>query len=76
MAMERLEDLRRRQDRLFEDLRAGKCGCHRCIKERGQLAAHMVVCRECGNKRCPKASNHDLSCTGNNEPGQSGSVYE
>lgn len=36
---------------------------------------HMVVCSICGNKRCPKATNHILECTNSNEPGQEGSVY-
>lgn len=35
----------------------------------------MVVCQDCGNKRCPKATDHDLECTGSNEPGQKGSRY-
>lgn len=35
----------------------------------------MLVCATCGNKRCPKASNHVLECTGSNEPGQQGSIY-
>jgi hypothetical protein len=29
-----------------------------------------------GNKRCPKATDHELDCTGSNEPGQKGSAYE
>lgn len=36
----------------------------------------MVVCRKCGNKRCPHATNTNLSCTGSNAPGQPGSAYE
>lgn len=36
----------------------------------------MIVCGTCGNKRCPKASDHDLACTDSNEPGQPGSIYE
>lgn len=65
------------------------CECHACISEfdlkaggddqfLSQLplsAAKMIVCLECGNKRCPKASDHRLECTGSNEPGQAGSVY-
>lgn len=60
------------------------CECHRCIKEKdlrdpsGMLPLNMskmILCAECGNKRCPKASDHMLACTGSNEPGQSGSVY-
>lgn len=39
------------------------------------LSRFMVVCPDCGNKRCPKANHHDHSCTGSNEPGQSGSAY-
>lgn len=35
----------------------------------------MFVCRHCGNKRCPHATDHRLSCTGSNEPGQEGSSY-
>lgn len=35
----------------------------------------MVLCPECGNKRCPRASNHIYACTGSNEVGQVGSAY-
>lgn len=70
-----IDDLRDQQEQTFESLRAGKCGCHRCIKDRGEIAMHMVVCPQCGNKRCPRASDHDLACTNSNEPGQTGSVY-
>lgn len=54
------------------------CGCWTCVSERrtpalaGQV---MIVCPECGNKRCPKASRHDNACTGSNDPGQPGSRY-
>jgi len=67
----------------------GRCGCHRCIKEFGITSGDgddwfsalplsstkMILCPMCHNKRCPKASDHRLDCTGSNEPGQSGSVY-
>ena len=36
----------------------------------------FVVCPECGNKRCPRAHNHELVCTGSNAPGQPGSSWE
>ena len=58
------------------------CGCHRCMSlkydERGiPLTAHtFIVCPDCGNKRCPKATDHTLACTGSNEPGQEGSRYQ
>lgn len=62
-----------------------ECVCHRCIREH-QIESPMmkgmplsccvmILCPTCGNKRCPHASDHDLDCTGSNEPGQPGSVY-
>lgn len=74
--MNAFDDLRKEQERTFESLRAGKCGCLTCIGERGELAAHMVVCPDCGNKRCPKANKHTNACTNSNESGQPGSAYE
>lgn len=35
----------------------------------------MYLCPTCGNKRCPKATDHRLDCTDSNEPGQVGSRY-
>lgn len=61
------------------------CICHRCIRERdlsdasGLLplnSTRMILCPSCENKRCPKASDHRLACTGSNATGQPGSVYE
>lgn len=57
------------------------CGnCHKCLKgvtENGWpvTSQRMILCGTCANKRCPKASDHNLECTGSNEPGQPGSVY-
>lgn len=36
----------------------------------------FMVCKTCGCKRCPKATDCALDCTGSNEPGQPGSIYE
>lgn len=58
------------------------CWCHGCAPEfdpdlpfsmnfRG-----MVLCPDCGNKRCPKANHHDNACTGSNDTGQPGSAYQ
>lgn len=42
----------------------------------GRIAnARMILCSICGNKRCPKATDCGLECTGSNEPGQPGSAY-
>lgn len=38
--------------------------------------ARMFLCPLCGNKRCPHAKSHLNPCTGSNEPGQPGSLYE
>lgn len=52
----------------------GPPDCYDCasVDERWKF---MFVCPECGNKRCPKATNHRLDCTGSNASGQPGSMY-
>jgi hypothetical protein len=35
----------------------------------------MFLCPECGNKRCPRATDHREACTDSNDPGQAGSRY-
>lgn len=64
-----------KQARNVASKKAGLCCCWKCMKSRDETRSFMILCPECGNKRCPKASDHELSCTGSNEPGQSGSVY-
>lgn len=61
-----------------------KCGCYACV---GNVPApmsfsgltigmtRMIVCSECGNKRCPHGTDHRNECTGSNEPEQPGSRY-
>jgi hypothetical protein len=63
------------------------CGCASCdeLKRKAALDAGgsfasyicrvMIVCPDCGNKRCPRAAHHDRACAGSNEPGQPGSNY-
>jgi hypothetical protein len=57
------------------------CGnCHTCLvgvmeNNMPVTSQRMIVCSDCGNKRCPKASNHRHKCTGSNEVGQYGSIY-
>ena len=49
------------------------------IKDENGIPVTMytfIVCPICGNKRCPKATDHNLACTNSNEPGQKGSRYE
>lgn len=57
------------------------CWCHDCNKDRKVNGLpytwqYMIVCPECGNKRCPRANNHEHACTNSNELGQKGSAYE
>lgn len=55
--------------------------CHECAKKMPPVngwpveLVTFIVCRECGNKRCPKATIHKNACTGSNEPGKIGSLY-
>jgi hypothetical protein len=61
------------------------CGnCHKCLDgltidvSVGKLPVtltKMILCSVCGNKRCPHATDHELSCTDSNEVGQIGSAY-
>lgn len=61
------------------------CGCRKCVTLEHELlktpgtfdlgVQYMIVCETCGNKRCPHATDHDLTCTASNEPGQAGSIY-
>ncbi|WP_314421856.1 hypothetical protein [Pseudescherichia vulneris] len=50
------------------------CWCHAC-RPVTMTDMRLVVCPECGNKRCPKANDHRNACSGSNEPGQDGSAY-
>jgi hypothetical protein len=70
-----LDNFFAKQRAALESKRAGRCCCWRCLEERNESRAFMILCPECGNKRCPKASDHRLTCTDSNEPGQPGSVY-
>jgi hypothetical protein len=56
--------------------------CYECLKDKKErytglpvTSMRMILCPDCGNKRCPKATHHALSCTDSNEPGQPGSRY-
>lgn len=58
-----------------EPERADNCGhCHTCAPITMENM-RMILCKKCGNKRCPQANDHRNACTGSNEPGQPGSAY-
>ena len=54
-----------------------RCWCHTCkpIDYTKPDTVYMRLCPLCGNKRCPKATNHNNTCTDSNEPNQQGSIY-
>lgn len=54
-----------------------KCYCHTCrpINPKDPESVYMRLCPNCGNKRCPKATNHTNECTNSNDSGQIGSIY-
>ena len=54
-----------------------KCYCHTCrpIDYRDPESVYMRLCPNCGNKRCPKATDHRNECSGSNDAGQIGSIY-
>ena len=54
-----------------------KCYCHTCrpIDATDPGSVYMRLCLECGNKRCPKATDHNNECSGSNDAGQVGSIY-
>jgi DNA-directed RNA polymerase subunit RPC12/RpoP len=58
-----------------------KCWCYNCLKDVKEdgwpvTAMRMILCPDCGNKRCPKSTDHNFACTNSNESGQPGSRYE
>jgi len=56
---------------------ADKCdACWACIpSDLLREVPRFIVCPTCGNKRCPRATDHRNECSGSNEAGQEGSRY-
>lgn len=58
------------------------CFCYNCNQNRVTeggipwVLSRMILCPQCGNKRCPHATDHNNQCTGSNDPGQPGSRYQ
>lgn len=44
--------------------------CEKCRTNAGAFPTYMIVCPNCGNKRCPQAIDHRNICTRSNEPNQ------
>ena len=78
------DDFANNFDRIFGKKKENnyQCYCYNCNKDRldesgnfSYVMTRMIVCPECGNKRCPHSTDHNLACTGSNDPGQPGSRY-
>jgi hypothetical protein len=72
-------DLGRAVVAVFEERHRGHCPCAACDPgmmldgEYTPFPSRMNICPQCGNKRCPKASNHARwQCSGSNDVGQVG----
>lgn len=52
------------------------CRCYQCQRDNGEAFLGMILCADCGNKRCPRATDHRNRCTRSNAPGQKGSRYD
>jgi FMN phosphatase YigB (HAD superfamily) len=48
------------------------CTCFKCTRP----DTVMIICSTCGYKRCPHATHHIHDCTGRNDSGQVGSIYQ
>ena len=68
-----MSDFQTPVEKALEEGRGDNCGrCWACLAEH----QYMILCVDCGNKRCPKANDHRNECTGSNDLGQPGSAYE
>lgn len=71
------EDRDERRRDAARTTRCGRCAaCQPPFDIANPRFSFMILCPECGNKRCPKATDHRHDCTGSNEPGQLGSRFQ
>lgn len=57
------EIARLRADARFREETTPACWCETCRPIKMGKDMRMVLCPECGNKRCPRATNHIYQCT-------------
>ena len=65
-------------EQLSNDDNCGKC--YDCLDDpdaglENPTLTKFIACVNCGNKRCPKATNHCNECTNSNAPNQPGSRF-
>ena len=56
------ETARLRADARFREETTSTCWCEKC-RPITMYDMRMVLCPECGNKRCPHATDHNNECT-------------
>ena len=57
------ETARLRADARFREETTSNCWCATCRPIKMGKDMRMVLCPECGNKRCPHATDHNNECT-------------
>lgn len=55
---------------IFSEKDYAKYDCNQCRSDAKAIATYMILCPDCGNKRCPQAKNHKYKCTSSNAAGQ------
>lgn len=63
---------------LFDCGRCEQVYWHKQERKKTSFSFHpmqFIVCPLCGNKRCPMATDHRLTCTRSNAPNQPGSDH-
>lgn len=53
-------------------IHSAKYDCEQCRSDAKAFRTYMIVCSNCGNKRCPQAKDHRYKCTGSNNIDQIG----
>ena len=48
--------------------------CEKCRSDAKAWARYMILCKDCGNKRCPQALDHRYKCSRSNDVGQVGEL--
>lgn len=59
---------------MFTEKDYAKYDCEQCRSDANAMRTYMILCPDCGNKRCPKAENHIMKCTKSNDVGQIGEI--
>ena len=48
-------------------LKAPDCWCSKCDLAANPIPTHMAICPQCGDKRCPRAADHEAACAASPE---------